>query len=164
MRWRRQQALDYSRLFHFASHLPAQLYLNIEDDVETSKALIPSLDALVREQNNSAWSLIELAEHGFIGKLLRTDELEQLSALVRLFYARLPVDGFLTPWRLLQHQEKRRQMRVSLFQHRGVNSTLSGKQQLLKERLFYRGSKAESGPSAVSASSDIFLSTRRGPD
>lgn len=79
-----------------------------------------------------------LMHTGFIGKLFHTEQLPKLANLARVFYNDTPVDLLLAPWRELMGQpEPVAYIGSSLFQHRGVVSSLPGRVQLLRERVFF---------------------------
>ena len=101
-------------------------------------------------KNNQKWFVIEFCTLGFIGKLFRTKDLTVVIQFFLLFYNDKPGDWLLVdiintiacnPEYSIEKcasEKKKAQIQYtpSLFQHAGYHSSLKGKLQPLKDKLF----------------------------
>uniref|UniRef100_A0A5S6QPP0 Uncharacterized protein n=1 Tax=Trichuris muris TaxID=70415 RepID=A0A5S6QPP0_TRIMR len=148
-RWRTKQNLDYMYLMSYCrSH--GLYYMQLEDDLVTKLNFLSNIKFFIDKHSVDRWFMLEFSTLGFIAKLFRCRSLPQLIQFIAMFYRDKPVDWLLS--RLLQVRycgldkkpkecEKAIRERVfsfkpSLFQHVGLQSSLEGKVQTLKEKDF----------------------------
>ncbi|XP_069132171.1 alpha-1,3-mannosyl-glycoprotein 4-beta-N-acetylglucosaminyltransferase C-like [Argopecten irradians] len=133
-KWRSKQNADYAFLFMYSQPL-STYYMQLEDDVYTIPGYMQSIkDHLLKE--SGGWVCLEFSELGFIGKVFHSKDLEKLAKMTLLFYEEQPVDFTYLYFNILMLQFERRIIRPTLFQHIGVQSSLSGKIQPLKDKYF----------------------------
>lgn len=82
------------------------------------------------------WFCIEFSSLGFIGKLFRSTSLQLISDFLLLFKEEQPCDLLLKYLKQIMMQTNTIRSALSLFQHRGVISSLENKTQLLVDRRF----------------------------
>lgn len=134
VRWRSKQCIDYAFLFEYCSGL-SEYYLQLEDDVISSDDFVTTIRDYVNRQEQP-WSSIHFSKLGFIGKLYQDKHLKSLAAFFKMFYDEQPVDyliGYYRVLRMLPHPLLRL---PALFQHIGMESSLKGKLQPLREIAF----------------------------
>lgn len=104
----------------------------------------------VQNQKTTDWLLLEFSQLGFIGKLFKTYNLPWVVEFFLMFFKDKPIDWLLdnifyvkycSPEHDMKHcarmtAEYRRRYKPSLFQHIGVQSSLKGKVQKLKDKDF----------------------------
>ncbi|XP_060084100.1 alpha-1,3-mannosyl-glycoprotein 4-beta-N-acetylglucosaminyltransferase C-like [Ylistrum balloti] len=133
-KWRSKQNADYAFLFMYSQPL-STYYMQLEDDVYTVPGYMQSIsDRIINE--SEGWVCLEFSELGFIGKLFHSKDLEKLAKMTILFYEEQPVDFTYLYFNILMLQFQRRIIHPTLFQHIGVQSSLPGKIQPLKDRFF----------------------------
>ena len=132
-KWRSKQNVDYSFLFMYSEPL-SSYYMQLEDDVYTIPRFIPSIRKTITAKTN--WVCLEFSELGFIGKTFHNHHLRKLAEMTMLFYEQQPVDFTYLYFNIQMLQFQRNIVRPSLFQHVGIQSSLVGKIQPLKDKFF----------------------------
>ncbi|OWF48353.1 alpha-1,3-mannosyl-glycoprotein 4-beta-N-acetylglucosaminyltransferase C-like [Mizuhopecten yessoensis] len=133
-KWRSKQNADYAFLFMYAKPL-STYYMQLEDDVYTVPGYMQSIREHIQKESQG-WVCLEFSELGFIGKLFHSKDLEKLAKITLLFYEEQPVDFTYLYFNILMLQFERRIIHPTLFQHIGVQSSLNGKIQPLKDKYF----------------------------
>ena len=135
--WRAKQALDFAFLWSSVKAI-GTYYLHLEDDVLSSPGFISEIRKAIKKVKgyHGKWVCLEFSRLGFIGKLYRSRDLDKLASFVRTFYDRHPVDFLMRYFNNLMGQSNAILHVPSLFQHIGVNSSLEGKIQTLKDTGF----------------------------
>ncbi|XP_064482515.1 alpha-1,3-mannosyl-glycoprotein 4-beta-N-acetylglucosaminyltransferase B-like [Ornithodoros turicata] len=147
LRWRSKQALDYAYLMMYARER-GKFYVQLEDDVQAMDGYMKKMLHFAHGQQT--WLLLDFCALGFIGKMFKNSDLVRVSGFLLLFHKVKPVD-----WLLLYFVQtvvcqpnlddatcKRRVEKVwrryspSLFQHVGIQSSLEGKYQTMKDASF----------------------------
>ncbi|EDV20197.1 uncharacterized protein TRIADDRAFT_61341 [Trichoplax adhaerens] len=134
VRWRSKQCIDYAFLFEYCSGL-SKYYLQLEDDVLSSEGFVTTIRGYINNQVKP-WSSIHFAKLGFIGKLYRDDHLLKLAAFFKMFYDEQPIDYLIGYYSILRMLPKPLLRLPALFQHIGMESSLKGKLQPLREISF----------------------------
>lgn len=137
IKWRSKQCIDFALIMEYA-YGRAEFYMQLEDDITPARNYLTSIldttqDAL---ELPFPWSMLEFSRLGFIGKLFRDSELLEIASLFRFYHLDQPVDYLMIIFLQLKTQPTRYFTKYSLFQHNGKQSSLPGKQQLLKDHTF----------------------------
>ena len=135
VRWRSKQVIDFAYLFMYCKQI-SKYYLNLEDDVITKPQFVDSIKQFIQAQSMTSWIVLDFSNLGFIGKLMRSENLEQFAKFLMLFYIEQPVDFLLRHFATLRLQQQIILRTPTLFQHIGEHSSLRGKIQNLKDNLF----------------------------
>uniref|UniRef100_A0A914US84 Uncharacterized protein n=1 Tax=Plectus sambesii TaxID=2011161 RepID=A0A914US84_9BILA len=149
MYWRTKQTLDYIYLMMYCQKR-GRYYMQLEDDIIAASRYVDRIREFIAHNAQKSWLMLELSSLGFIGKLFRTSDLPLLINFFLTFHKERPVDWLLdvlfdvTYCANKQNHESCRKtvlqhrilMNPPLFQHVGVQSSLSGKIQRLKEKKF----------------------------
>ncbi|XP_076022431.1 alpha-1,3-mannosyl-glycoprotein 4-beta-N-acetylglucosaminyltransferase C-like isoform X2 [Genypterus blacodes] len=135
--FRSKQNVDYSFLIHYSISL-GQYYLQIEDDISSSKNFLTVIRRRVGEQNAkpAVWAMLEFSNLGYIGKLYKSTHLPLLARFLFLFYQEMPCDWLMSHFRVLLTQKETIIFKPSLFQHMGTYSSFQGKHNKLKDKDF----------------------------
>ncbi|CAG5135301.1 unnamed protein product, partial [Candidula unifasciata] len=148
VKWRTKQNLDYA--FHMLYGRPkATYYLQLEDDVVAKPGYLSVMKTFARQQKGD-WIMLEFSALGFIGKLFKSSDVSTIVEFFLMFHADKPIDWLMdhllwvkvcSPEKDVKHcqrmiQAVRRRYKPSLFQHIGLESSLKGKVQKLKDRDF----------------------------
>lgn len=133
-KWRSKQNADYAFMFYYSREL-SMYYMQLEDDVYTIPGYIGSIRKHIIEASDG-WVCLEFSELGFIGKVFHSQDLAKLAKMTLLFYEEQPVDFIYLYFNILMLQFERRIIRPTLFQHIGVQSSLPGKIQPLRDKYF----------------------------
>ncbi|ELT89848.1 hypothetical protein CAPTEDRAFT_200535 [Capitella teleta] len=123
--WRSKQAVDFALMFLYAKNL-SMYYMQLEDDVISAERFLDGIRSYIKEQTRR-WVVLEFSELGFIGKLFHSEDLVKLARFMLMFYDQQPVDWLLRHFRNTMAQSYLKLRRPTLFQHIGVNSSLSQK-------------------------------------
>ncbi|KAI6646458.1 hypothetical protein LOD99_12579 [Oopsacas minuta] len=148
-KWRSKQNLDFAFLMWYASG-KGEYYLQLEDDIIASEGYTYHLNSYVDKVKNDFWFLIHFTQLGFIGKLLKGNDLLSFAQYLLLFYMNQPCDWLLYDYGRglvcysgLDEKECRSLLdsvylmhTPALFQHVGTVSSLGGKIQNLKDPTF----------------------------
>ncbi|CAL1526839.1 unnamed protein product [Lymnaea stagnalis] len=167
VKWRTKQNLDYAFLMLYARP-KATYYVQMEDDV-IAKAGYLSIMKTFAVQQKDDWIMLEFSALGFIGKMFKSSDIPTIVEFFLMFHADKPIDWLLdhylwvkvcNPEKDAKHcqrmiQSVRRRFKPSLFQHIGVESSLRGKVQKLKDRDFGKAGlyRAHVNPAVQLASS-----------
>lgn len=134
--WRSKQNIDYAYMFLFSKNL-SQYYMQIEDDVITAKSYLSQLRRFIQGRPPRAkWFCLQFSHLGFIGRLFRSSDLKSIAEFLLMFYAEQPGDLLINYMKRIRTQFKDIVMKPSLFQHRGVISSLKDKKQFLVDNSF----------------------------
>ncbi|ESO02689.1 hypothetical protein HELRODRAFT_161981 [Helobdella robusta] len=83
------------------------------------------------------WSILDFSVLGFIGKLLRSTDLNMLSTFLATFYDEQPVDWLIVYWIKNMGANQMLSYKPSLFQHFGLRSSFNFRQDnKLKDKYF----------------------------
>ncbi|EDV25044.1 uncharacterized protein TRIADDRAFT_56567 [Trichoplax adhaerens] len=148
VKWRTKQNLDYAWIMMYSTKR-GKYYLQLEDDVIAAKGFVSSIISYADSQSGN-WFVIYYSELGFIGRLFKTSELGYMIDFLIMFHVDHPCDwiienvleskvcsvGVSTAQCNRSKKGITRQYKPSLFQHMGVNSSLAGKKQTLKDNSF----------------------------
>lgn len=149
VKWRTKQNLDFSFLMLYA-RTRGMYYVQLEDDVLAKPGYLTIMNTFAQQQSQKDWILLEFSSLGFIGKMFKASKLPIVVEFFLMFYKDKPIDWLLdyllavkvcNPEKDLKHcnrmkQEIRVRFKPSLFQHIGMQSSLKGKVQKLKDRDF----------------------------
>ena len=148
LQWRSKQNLDYAFLMMYAQ-ARGTFYVQLEDDILTKPNFVATMRdfALGKIAAHEPWFLIDFCQLGFIGKMFSTSNLPVLIQFLLSFYSDKPCDWLLpdliqTKVCKLETDVEKCQKELwihykpSLFQHMGTHSSLKGKTQKDKDKLF----------------------------
>lgn len=149
VKWRTKQNLDFSYLMMYCQR-KARFYVQLEDDLVATPSFASTIKTFARQQDSNRWMMLEFSALGFIGKLFRSRDLNQLVEFFLMFHRDKPVDWLLdhilwvkvcNPEKDMAHcNREKAQLRIrfkpSLFQHVGKESSLKGKRQNLIDKDF----------------------------
>ena len=129
MFWRSKQNIDYAFLFNYCQGL-SHYYLQIEDDVKTSKNFLSTIKHCMELYNNenSKWVFIQTSVWGFIGKLFKNEELDYFARMLRIYYSEKPCDWLLQDFPRWRGDRARTHARIcgNIFEHIGNQSSKLG--------------------------------------
>ncbi|XP_059170781.1 alpha-1,3-mannosyl-glycoprotein 4-beta-N-acetylglucosaminyltransferase B-like [Physella acuta] len=180
VKWRTKQNLDYAFLMLYARP-KAMYYVQMEDDVVAKPGYLNIMKTFALQQKEE-WIMLEFSALGFIGKMFKSSDIPTIVEFFLMFHADKPIDWLLDHylwvkvcnpeqdvngsgppdlfWIVPKHcqrmiQSVRRRFKPSLFQHIGVESSLKGKVQKLKDRDFGKAGlyRAHVNPAVQLASS-----------
>ena len=149
VRWRSKQNLDYAFLMECSLDL-SDYYLQLEDDVSASANYLSKIKEYMASIETD-WTMLEFSALGFIGKLFHNRDLPKLSNLLRTFYNEQPCDFLILSYLNLMLQHKRYVRIPTLFQHRGLHSSLPNLIRNVSDHYFSNNAKVHHGdnPRAV---------------
>ena len=133
--WRTKQNIDYAHLFSYCKNI-SQYYIHIEDDITPAENFISDIKNYIFKNENRTWFCIDFSSLGFIGKLFHSHSLQLICDFLLMFKEEMPCDLLLNHLKLIMMQGKGIRSRRSLFQHRGVISSLENKKQILIDGRF----------------------------
>ena len=122
--WRAKQVLDFAFMFSYSKDI-SEYYIQIEDDVECADHFVDGIRNFVWDlkSQNQSWALLEFSVLGFIGKLVKSADLDRFTDFLLLFYEEEPVDWLITPFRESMAQLTPIVRKPTLFQHWGTLSS-----------------------------------------
>ncbi|XP_033753027.1 alpha-1,6-mannosyl-glycoprotein 4-beta-N-acetylglucosaminyltransferase-like [Pecten maximus] len=132
--WRSKQNIDYAYLFLYSENI-SRYYLHLEDDVIAASNYYNIIGNFIGSKFHTPWYYLEFSRIGFIGKLLRSSDLCDLSDYMMMFFAEQPCDLLLIALGKIKTQSRITISR-SVFQHIGVVSSLTGKVQKITDSYF----------------------------
>ena len=149
IKWRSKQNLDFAFLMWYASR-KGEYYVQLEDDIVAAIDYAYHIDHHVDKVKDDFWFLIHFSMLGFIGKLMRSNDLQSFVSYLLLFYSNQPCDWLLSDYgrSLVCYSAQDINSCISLvdkiftvytssiFQHMGTLSSLDGKIQTAKDLLF----------------------------
>ncbi len=124
VKWRSKQVVDYSILFYYSQNM-SDYYLHLEDDVITAEMWLRRVKRFIDRQGNRHWIVLRLSSLGFIGKLFKNSDLNDIAKFMYHFYSEQPAD-----WLYGYYSEMiigKRYLPIihpTLFQHIGDKSSL----------------------------------------
>ncbi|CAC5413719.1 MGAT4C [Mytilus coruscus] len=132
--WRSKQNIDYAYMFMY-SHNISEYYIQLEDDILAIPNYFNKIKSFISTTNKKRvkWFCLDFCNLGFVGKLVRNDELLVLAKFLLMFYNDQPGDNLLGYLKHVKAQFKDIRHKPSLFQHVGVISSLRGKRQFLQD-------------------------------
>ena len=123
MFWRSKQNIDFAFLMQFSKSF-SPYYLQLEDDVIATQDYDVYMRQYIQEKEGTFWFNLNFSNLGFIGKLYRSDTLENQARLFRLFYTEMPVDLLMSTYRvMLGNDEAETTYFKNLFLHVGYESS-----------------------------------------
>ncbi|KAK3597450.1 hypothetical protein CHS0354_041863 [Potamilus streckersoni] len=149
VKWRTKQNLDFCFLMLYA-RTRGIYYVQLEDDLIAKPGYFSIMKTYADQQRVYEWILLEFSTLGFIGKLFKSSDLPIVVEFFLMFYKDKPIDWLLdhllwvkvcSPEKDDKHcvrmkAEAKKRFRPSLFQHVGMQSSLKGKIQKLKDKDF----------------------------
>ncbi|ELT89802.1 hypothetical protein CAPTEDRAFT_214969 [Capitella teleta] len=137
--WRSKQAVDFALMWSYG-HRWAYYYMQLEDDVISTPGFVSTIHNFIKSQKTS-WICLGFSNLGFIGKLYKSEDISRLAKFVMTFFDQHPVDFLLGYFNVIMHNQQVIFRKPSLFQHIGVESSLSEKIQRLKDKNFDNSTK-----------------------
>ena len=98
MFWRSKQTIDFAFLMQYSQSF-SPYYLQLEDDVIATKDYDVYIRQYMKEKEGKFWFNLDFSNLGFIGKLYRSETLENQARFFRLFYTEMPVDLLMSAYR-----------------------------------------------------------------
>ena len=134
--WRSKQNIDYAYLMTYSKVL-STYYLQLEDDVLTATNYFRDIKKFIELQpENPRWFCLQFTPLGFIGKLFRSHDLQILADYLLMFYSQQPGDLLLFYLSKIKTQFEEIRTYPSLFQHKGIISSLKGTKKNLEDEEF----------------------------
>ncbi|CAD5115674.1 DgyrCDS4628 [Dimorphilus gyrociliatus] len=156
VQWRSKQVIDFSFMFLYSRNI-SEYYVQLEDDVLPADGYVSHIRDFVKKNSNRQWAMLEFSELGFIGKLVRSIDLEKLARYMMTFYDEQPIDWLIRYFKDSMAQHKVILRKPTLFQHMGLVSSLDNKKpNRLKDRFFPGsvGSNVKEAPAPVQLKGD----------
>lgn len=124
--WRSKQNIDFALMFLQGANI-SDYYMQIEDDVTAADGFYRTITDFIHkmEANHTQWAVLSFSSLGFIGKLMRSRDLEKFASFLLAFYDEQPVDWLLNHFEHAMGQKKSIFHRPSVFQHNGDVSSLA---------------------------------------
>ncbi|CAL4121784.1 unnamed protein product, partial [Meganyctiphanes norvegica] len=150
VKWRSKQVLDFSFLFWYTwTQQPSLYYLILEDDVVCANNYLQAIKDHVNKHQVHHWVTLQFADFIGIGRLLHVSDLYRLVQFLLQFYRENPWDMLLAWWSHLlmvpepppKHLYDKRS--PGIFQHIGVNSTLTLKNTAKRKPVIDKHFKAD---------------------
>ncbi|VDI74237.1 alpha-1,3-mannosylglycoprotein beta-1,4-N-acetylglucosaminyltransferase C [Mytilus galloprovincialis] len=133
VKWRSKQNIDYAFMFMYCKNI-SYYYMQLEDDVEASPDYFANMKFFISNANlQKEWFCLEFSNLGFLGKLVRSSDLQEIANFLLMFYWDQPADNLFNYLKQIKTQFTDIRRRPSLFQHKGVISSLTGKHQFLQD-------------------------------
>lgn len=147
--WRTKQNADVIDLWEtVATKFKTRYYLHLEDDVILIKETYQS-EIFESISNHPDFFMLDFSGIGFIGNLMKSENLRELITFYKLFYKNLPCDWILGnflrtkycnfDWRKDNCEQlvnlNKILVKPPVFKHFGRRSTLSGKEQLTSREI-----------------------------
>ena len=110
----------------------------MEDDIFAASDYIKDIQTFVAENEKiqKLWFMIDFCKLGFIGKLFKSSDLQRMKKYFLLFQEEKPGDILITDMTNIMTQFKPIRSKKSLFQNRGLVSSLKNKVQKLTDNTF----------------------------
>ncbi|KAL7648574.1 UNVERIFIED_CONTAM: hypothetical protein RMT77_000480 [Armadillidium vulgare] len=151
VRWRTKQNLDYAFLMMYAQP-KGVYYVQLEDDIQAKPGFFETMVSFARRKTaeKKEWIVLDFCQLGFIGKLFKTVDLPEFVSFTIIFRNDQPGDWLLShfvsnkvcgigfTWKICKKAKEAVWIRCrpSVFQHIGTHSSLKGKVQKLKDKLY----------------------------
>ena len=125
--WRSKQNVDNSFLMCYCKDF-SHYYIHLEDDVKSSPSFLPKLRDVIRKTNTD-WPRLNVAIKGCVAKVYHSHDLENMASYIYLMYDEIPIDWLMSRWIDFRYHVRyeKKPFLASLFQHAGVQSSLSEK-------------------------------------
>ena len=104
MFWRSKQVIDFAFLMQYCKSF-SPYYLQLEDDVIATREYDVYMRRYMKEKEGTFWFNLDFSNLGFIGKLYRSETLENQARFFRLFYTEMPVDLLMSAYRTVLGNE-----------------------------------------------------------
>lgn len=132
--WRSKQNIDYAFMFMYCKNI-SYYYMQLEDDVTAESRYFARMKFFISNINlqKSKWFSLEFSSLGFLGKLLRNNDLQDFANFLLMFYWEQPGDLLFGYMKKIKTQFRDILYKPPLFQHKGIISSLGGKRQYLQE-------------------------------
>ena len=132
-KWRSKQNVDFAFLMCYCQDL-SNYYLHLEDDVTASPSVFQKLHDFISSQEKP-WSILDASGLGHVAKVYHSKDLGNIASFLYLMYDEMPVDWLIGYWREIKGPVNTRFIgpAASLFQHKGITSSLKGKEWLLSQ-------------------------------
>ncbi|KAK3103831.1 hypothetical protein FSP39_022272 [Pinctada imbricata] len=132
--WRSKQNIDYSYLFMYCRNI-SRYYIQLEDDVSSARNFPVEIYRFIQIVNTSkrTWHCLQFSNLGFIGKLFKSSDLEEIAMFILMFFDEQPGDLLIKYYLRIKTQFEDIIKKPTLFQHEGVMSSLDGKVQKEKD-------------------------------
>jgi hypothetical protein len=94
IKWRMKQNYDYSYLMTYCASR-GEFYLQLEDDITSTDGFLTEIQMFITKldaDSDSRWLMLEFCNLGFIGKLIRTRDLQIFVNVFLMFAEVKPVD------------------------------------------------------------------------
>jgi alpha-1,3-mannosylglycoprotein beta-1,4-N-acetylglucosaminyltransferase A/B len=94
IKWRMKQNYDYSYLMTYCAQR-GEFYIQLEDDIKSNDGFLTDIQLfmnLLSVENETRWLMLEFCNLGFIGKLVRTRDLQMFVNVFLMFAEIKPVD------------------------------------------------------------------------
>ena len=125
--WRSKENVDNSFLMCYCKDF-SHYYIHLEDDVKSSPSFFSKLQDYITETNTD-WPSLNVAVKGSVAKVYHSHDLENMASYFYLMYDEMPIDWLMDRWIAFKYQVRyeKEPFLASLFQHAGVQSSLSEK-------------------------------------
>ena len=159
--WRAKQVLDFAFMFSYCKDI-SEYYIQIEDDVECADHFVDGIRNFIWDlkSQNQSWALLEFSVLGFIGKLVKSADLDRFTDFLLLFYEEEPVDWLITPFSESMAQMKPIIRKPTLFQHWGSMSSYSANKNRHEKDIYFRSdgglTAADNPPATVYTSLKVY--------
>ena len=130
MQWRSKQVMDYVFMLYYSQGL-GHYYLQLEDDVTVMPNALSQVREFIDLKGDKNWGILAFSRWGFIGKLIRDNDLRLFGRYLEKFYNEMPCD-----WLLYIYLQSRGAMNIvddksntwtkELFHHVGHQSSSLG--------------------------------------
>ncbi|XP_028401835.1 alpha-1,3-mannosyl-glycoprotein 4-beta-N-acetylglucosaminyltransferase C-like [Dendronephthya gigantea] len=123
MFWRSKQAIDFAFLMQYCQPF-SPYYLQLEDDVIATRDYDVYMTRYMKEKEGTFWLSLSFSSLGFIGKLYRSETLENQARFFRVLYSEMPVDLLMSLYRnILGNEAAKTTYLRHLFEHIGYQSS-----------------------------------------
>jgi len=125
--WRSKQNTDNSFLMCYCKDF-SHYYIHLEDDVKSSPSFFSKLRDYITETKTD-WPRLNVAVKGCVAKVYHSHDLENMASYFYLMYDEMPIDWLMDRWIAFKYpvRYEKEPFLASLFQHAGVQSSLSEK-------------------------------------
>eukprot|EP00795_Rhopilema_esculentum_P004123 gene4123-20305_t len=122
MKWRSKQSLDYAFLLYYCHGL-GEYHLQIEDDVDIEAGYYEKLKSDI-VTTKVPWAIYQYYKMGFIGKLFKSQYLQLIANIFRIYYFEMPLDLlYIQPFILSNLKNRQKIASKFLFHHIGKQSS-----------------------------------------
>ncbi|KAL5009710.1 hypothetical protein ScPMuIL_012015 [Solemya velum] len=134
-KWGSKQNIDYAHLFLYCRNI-STFYIQLEDDILAAPGFLKTIHQTVQAKAKTFWFCLRFSTLGFIGYMFHSKDLERSAIFLLMFYSEQPCDYLIGYLKNLTTQFEDIIIQSSLFQHKGVVSSLKGKKPLLTDTNF----------------------------